>query len=63
MTLEDSWGGDITTAAIAHLAHSTFHYMVYPNRDHGLREGSGTLVHFRTLIIRYLLEHLPPGPK
>ena len=23
MTLEDSWGGDITTAAIAHPAHST----------------------------------------
>jgi L-alanine-DL-glutamate epimerase-like enolase superfamily enzyme len=23
MTLEDSWGGDITTAAIGHLAHST----------------------------------------
>jgi L-alanine-DL-glutamate epimerase-like enolase superfamily enzyme len=23
MTLEDSWGGDITTATIAHLAHST----------------------------------------
>src|SRR6185295_6031750 len=23
MTLEDSWGGDITPAAIAHLAHST----------------------------------------
>jgi L-alanine-DL-glutamate epimerase-like enolase superfamily enzyme len=23
MTLEDSWGGDITTAGIAHLAHST----------------------------------------
>ncbi len=23
MTVEDSWGGDITTAAIAHLAHST----------------------------------------
>ena len=23
MTLEDSWGGDIITAAIAHLAHST----------------------------------------
>jgi L-alanine-DL-glutamate epimerase-like enolase superfamily enzyme len=22
MTLEDSWGGDIVTAAIAHLAHS-----------------------------------------
>ena len=23
MTLEDSWGGDIVTAAIAHLAHTT----------------------------------------
>lgn len=23
MTLEDSWGGDIATAAIAHLAYST----------------------------------------
>ena len=23
MTLEDSWGGDVTTAAIAHLAHGT----------------------------------------
>ena len=23
MILEDSWGGDVTTAAIAHLAHST----------------------------------------
>jgi dipeptidyl-peptidase-4 len=39
-----------------------FDYMVYPNRDHGLREGEGTLVHVRMLIIRYLLEHLPPGP-
>ncbi len=40
-----------------------FDYMVYPNRDHGLREGIGTLVHVRILIIRYLLEHLPPGPQ
>ena len=38
-----------------------FDYMVYPNRDHGLREGAGTLVHVRMLIIRYLLEHLPPN--
>lgn len=38
-----------------------FDYMVYPNRDHGLREGSGTSVHVRMLIIRYLLQHLPPG--
>jgi L-alanine-DL-glutamate epimerase-like enolase superfamily enzyme len=23
LTIEDSWGGDVVTAAIAHLAHST----------------------------------------
>jgi dipeptidyl-peptidase 4 len=40
-----------------------FDYMVYPNRDHGLREGPGTLVHVRMLIIRYLLEHLPAGAR
>lgn len=40
-----------------------FDYMVYPNRDHGLREGTGTTVHVRMLIIRYLLDHLPAGPK
>lgn len=40
-----------------------FDYMAYPNRDHGLREGDGTKVHLRMLIIRYLLEHLTPGPR
>ncbi|MDA7928471.1 S9 family peptidase [Mariniblastus sp.] len=40
-----------------------FDYMVYPNRNHGLREGAGTLVHVRMLIIRYLLENLTPGPR
>jgi dipeptidyl-peptidase 4 len=40
-----------------------FDYMVYPNRDHGLREGGGTLVHVRMLILRYLIEHLPPGAR
>ena len=40
-----------------------FDYMVYPNRDHGLREGRGTLVHVRMRIIRYLLENLPRGPR
>lgn len=39
----------------------SFDYMVYPNRDHGLREGAGSLVHVRKLIIRYLLDHLPSG--
>jgi dipeptidyl-peptidase 4 len=40
-----------------------FDYMAYPNRDHGLREGKGTPVHLRMLMTRYLLEHLPPGPR
>lgn len=39
-----------------------FDYMAYPNRDHGLREGKGTTLHMRTLIVRYLLQHLPAGP-
>ncbi len=40
-----------------------FDYMVYPNRDHGLSEGLGTVVHVRMLITRYLLDNLPPGPQ
>jgi dipeptidyl-peptidase-4 len=40
-----------------------FDYMAYPNRDHGLREGKGTAVHLRMLMTRYLLEHLPSGPR
>ena len=40
-----------------------FDYMVYPNRDHGLREGRGTEFHVRMLILRYLIEHLPRGPR
>jgi dipeptidyl-peptidase-4 len=36
-----------------------FDYMAYPNRDHGLREGPGSEVHVRMLIMRYLMEHLP----
>jgi dipeptidyl-peptidase-4 len=38
-----------------------FDYMVYPNRDHGLHEGNGTLVHVRMLILRYLMRNLPRG--
>ena len=33
MTLEDSWGGDITTAAIAHLAHSTPTEFLFSSTD------------------------------
>jgi dipeptidyl-peptidase-4 len=40
----------------------TFDYMTYPNRDHGFREGVGTRLHVRMLMVRYLLSHLPPGP-
>jgi len=40
-----------------------FDYMVYPNRSHGISEGEGTLVHLHSLMIRYLLDHLEPGPK
>ncbi|MHC4627462.1 MAG: S9 family peptidase, partial [Planctomycetota bacterium] len=40
-----------------------FDYMAYPNRDHGLREGQGTAIHLRMLMTRYLIQHLPPGPR
>ena len=40
----------------------TFDYTAYPNRNHGLSEGAGTVLHVRMLMVRYLLDHLPPGP-
>jgi dipeptidyl-peptidase-4 len=40
-----------------------FDYMTYPNRDHGIWKGKGTSVHLRMLMVRYLIEHLPPGPR
>jgi dipeptidyl-peptidase 4 len=40
-----------------------FDYMAYPGRNHGLHEGQGTDVHLRLLMTRYLLDHLPPGPR
>jgi cis-L-3-hydroxyproline dehydratase len=33
MTIEDSWGSDVTTAAIAHLAHSTPHDLLFTSTD------------------------------
>ncbi|MCA9175536.1 MAG: mandelate racemase/muconate lactonizing enzyme family protein [Planctomycetales bacterium] len=33
MTIEDSWGGDMTTAAIAHLAHSTPTELLFTSTD------------------------------
>jgi len=33
MTIEDTWGGDIATAAIAHLAHSTPPEFLFSSTD------------------------------
>ena len=33
MTIEDSWGGDIVTAAISHLAHSTPTELLFSSTD------------------------------
>ena len=38
-----------------------FEYMLYPNRNHGMREGEETRPHLYRLMSRYWLEHLPPG--
>ena len=40
-----------------------FDFMDYPNRSHSISEGEGTSLHLHTLLARYLLEHLPPGPR
>ncbi len=40
-----------------------FDYMAYPNRNHGIQEGKGTSLHMRMHMVRYLVTHLPPGPK
>ena len=41
----------------------SFDYMTYPNRNHGIRAGKGTSLHLHMLMTRYLLTHLPPGPR
>jgi dipeptidyl-peptidase-4 len=40
----------------------SFDFMEYPNRSHAISEGEGTSLHVHSLLARYLLEHLPPGP-
>ena len=40
-----------------------FTMMAYPNRTHAIRERKNTTRHLRQLMTRYLLEHLPAGPK
>jgi len=41
----------------------TFDLMAYPNRSHCICEGAGTTLHVYTTLTRYLLEHLPAGPR
>jgi dipeptidyl-peptidase-4 len=40
-----------------------FDMMMYPNRTHAISEGTGTSLHLHTLIARYFLDHLTPGPR
>lgn len=47
VTIEDTWGGDIVTAAIAHLAHSTPPEMLFSSTD------------FNSYVTRALAEHAP----
>jgi L-alanine-DL-glutamate epimerase-like enolase superfamily enzyme len=53
MTLEDSWGGDVVTAAIAHLAHSTPPEFLFTATDFnsyvtvGIADGAPKRVHGR----------------
>ena len=41
MTIEDSWGGDIVTAAIAHMAHSTPSNLLFTSTE--ARHGAGAV--------------------
>jgi dipeptidyl-peptidase-4 len=36
-----------------------FTMMAYPNRSHSIYEGEGTILHLRSLLTRYLMEHMP----
>jgi len=36
--------------------------MAYPNRTHGISEGENTRLHLFSLMTRFLVDHLPPGP-
>ncbi len=40
-----------------------FTMMVYPNRNHGLREGQNTQYHLYDLRTHFLKTNIPPGPK
>jgi dipeptidyl-peptidase-4 len=39
-----------------------FDFMEYPNRSHSIIEGQNTTYHLFSLLLRYLEEHVTPGP-
>ena len=40
-----------------------FSMMAYPNRTHGISEGTNTTLHLYETLTQYLNQNLPPGPK
>jgi len=42
-------------------AGKPFDMMAYPNRSHGIYEGTGTTLHVYSLLTRYLTTHVPAG--
>ncbi|MDH3457698.1 MAG: S9 family peptidase [Gemmatimonadota bacterium] len=46
---------------VEHGKHFTM--MAYPNRSHGIYEGRGTTRHVYGYLTRYLMDHMPPGPR
>lgn len=38
-----------------------FEFFAYPNRSHGIYEGEGTTLHLRTMMTKFVKEHLPAG--
>jgi dipeptidyl-peptidase-4 len=45
------------------LHNKPFTMMAYPNRSHSIKEGTHTGLHLRTLLTRYLQQHVPAGPR
>ena len=61
MTLEDSWGGDITTAAIAHLAHSTPEALRFTSTDFNSYVTVSTAEGAPQRVNGYMQASLEPG--
>ncbi|MBE0665539.1 MAG: S9 family peptidase, partial [Candidatus Aminicenantes bacterium] len=40
-----------------------FTMMAYPNRSHGINEGTGTTLHLYETLTNFLKLHMPPGPR